>query len=258
MPEITNGSFWDANACSPNSNVKKLVEIKKGLPVKKYGGYSKENYAFFFIYKSKGEKERLNFTPFPLAMVNNAKDIDYAVREYAVKLCQETGEQFIEIVIPRIYKYQKIEWNCQQFYLTGQKDIRSAALIYFSQNDLSVLMKHKDGSSADNQDVLRMYANFKKRASKQSAKLFKQLKLEEKDNEIQSLTSEQICTLVRNLSLIFSGKNNVIDLRIIGGVKQMGRINLIFNNEINDLNNRFYVIDQSVTGMFERRRRIGL
>ena len=50
----------------------------------------------------------------------------------------------------------------------------------------------------------------------------------------------------------------MINLSSIGGPKFAGCMRATFNNEINNSNNKFYVIDQSVTGMFERRRRIGL
>ena len=258
MPEMTSGTFWDETVYSPKGKVKTLIETKKNLSVEKYGGYSGENSAFFFIYKSKEESEHLNFAPFPLSLATREDDVHQLIEAYAVELCREAKEIFTGIVIPQIYKYQKIEWNGQQFYLTGKKEIRSAVSIFFSQDEMSKLISHQNDVSLENGEMVKILDNFLLRAQKQSEKLYKQLKIDENKGKVVELSSSQIYELLCGLTSIFNGKINMLNLSSIGGSKYAGCIQPAINKEINKKENTFYVIDQSVTGMFERRRRIGL
>lgn len=258
MPEMTSGTFWDETVYSPKGKVKTLIETKKNLSVEKYGGYSGENSAFFFIYKSKGESEHLNFAPFPLSLATREDDVHQLIESYAVELCREAKEIFTGIVIPQIYKYQKIEWNGQQFYLTGKKEIRSAVSVFFSQDEMSKLISHQNDISLENGEMVEILDNFLLRAQKRSEKLYKQLKIDENKGKVVELSSSQIYELLCGLTSIFNGKINMLNLSSIGGSKYAGCIQPAINKEINKKENTFYVIDQSVTGMFERRRRIGL
>ena len=258
MPEMTSGTFWDETVYSPKGKERTLIKIKKNLPVEKYGGYSGENSAFFFIYKSKGESEHLNFAPFPLSLATREDDVYQLIEVYAVELCREAKEIFTGIVIPQIYKYQKIEWNGQQFYLTGKKEIRSAVSIFFSQDEMSKLISHQNDVSLENGEMIEILDNFLLRAQKRSEKLYKQLKIDENKGKVVELSSSQIYELLCGLTSIFNGKINMLNLSSIGGSKYAGCIQPAINKEINKKENTFYVIDQSVTGMFERRRRIGL
>ena len=258
MPEMTSGAFWDETVYSPKGKVKTLIETKKNLSVEKYGGYSGENSAFFFIYKSKGESEHLNFAPFPLSLATRKDDIYHLIETYAIDLCREAKETFTGIIIPQIYKYQKIEWNGQQFYLTGKKEIRSAASIFFSQQDQLCLIKYGSNSSSVSEEMLEAFERFSQRAYKQSEKLYKQLKLEDSRQVICDLSNQQVFEIICGLASIFNGKINMLNLSVIGGSKYSGCMHPSISSEINKRENTFFVIDQSVTGMFERRRRIGL
>lgn len=258
MPEMTSGTFWDETVYSPKGKVKTLIETKKNLSVEKYGGYSGENSAFFFIYKSKGESEHLNFAPFPLSLATRKDDIYHLIETYAVDLCREAKETFTGIIIPQIYKYQKIEWNGQQFYITGKQEIRSAASIFFSQQDQLCLIEHDSNSSSVGEEMLEVFERFSQRAYKQSEKLYKQLKLEDSRQVICDLSNQQVYEIICGLASIFNGKINMLNLSMIGGSKYSGCMRPSISSEINKKENAFFVIDQSVTGMFERRRRIGL
>lgn len=258
MPEMTSGAFWDETVYSPKGKEKTLIEMKKDLSVEKYGGYSGENSAFFFIYKSKGESEHLNFAPFPLALATRKDDMYHLIESYAIELCQEAKETFTGIIIPQIYKYQKIEWNGQQFYLTGKKDIRNSAAVFMSRDDLKILLKYKTNTIDSNVEMIAVLKRLVERAKAKSEMLIKQLKLDGIDKKVSSLNAQQIFDLICGLSLIFRGSEPVVNLGVIGGSKQAGRMQPDMNKKLNDPGNVFYVIDQSVTGMFERRRRIGL
>lgn len=258
MPEMTSGTFWDETVYSPKGKERTLIETKKNLSVSKYGGYSGENSAFFFIYKSKGENEHLNFAPFPLSLATRKDDIYHLIEDYAVELCREAKETLTGIVIPQIYKYQKIEWNGQQFYLTGKKDIRNSAAVFMSREDMILILKYKTNTTDSNVEMIAVLKRLVERAKEKSEMLIKQLKLDGIDKKVSSLNARQIFDLICGLSSIFRGSEPVVNLDIIGGSKQAGRMQPDMNKKLNDSSNIFYVIDQSVTGMFERRRRIGL
>ena len=258
MPEMTSGAFWDETVYSPKGKEKTLIEMKKDLSVEKYGGYSGENSAFFFIYKSKGESEHLNFAPFPLALATRKDDMYHLIESYAIELCQEAKETFTGIIIPQIYKYQKIEWNGQQFYLTGKKDIRNSVAVFMSRDDMKILLKYKTNTIDSNVEMIAVLKRLVERAKAKSEMLIKQLKLDGIDKKVSSLNVQQIFDLICGLSSIFRGSEPVVNLGVIGGSKQAGRMQPDMNKKLNDPSNIFYVIDQSVTGMFERRRRIGL
>ena len=258
MPEMTSGTFWDETVYSPKGKERTLIETKKNLSVSKYGGYSGENSAFFFIYKSKGENEHLNFAPFPLSLATRKDYIYHLIEDYAVELCREAKETLTGIVIPQIYKYQKIEWNGQQFYLTGKKDIRNSAAVFMSREDMILILKYKTNTTDSNVEMIAVLKRLVERAKEKSEMLIKQLKLDGIDKKVSSLNARQIFDLICGLSSIFRGSEPVVNLDIIGGSKQAGRMQPDMNKKLNDSSNIFYVIDQSVTGMFERRRRIGL
>lgn len=50
----------------------------------------------------------------------------------------------------------------------------------------------------------------------------------------------------------------MVDLSSLGGPSKAGAMVTGFDKLLNDPNTDFFIIDQSVTGMFERRTRVGL
>lgn len=258
MPEMTSGAFWDETVYSPKGKPMKLIELKKNLAVENYGGYTNENSALFTVYKSKKDEIRLNFSPIPLTLTSYKNDINELILTYIKNVSNSMGEDLVELVIPQIYKYQKIEWNNQKFYITGKQEIRSCASVFFSQQDMRVLEKFKKLDTYEDDEILQVFENFLNRARVQSNKLFNQLKLEDAVAKSLNLTRRQTYELLISLASIFSGKINKTDLSSIGGSKFAGTMRPDLTKEFNDSRNIFFVIDQSVTGMFERRRRIGL
>lgn len=258
MPEMTSGAFWDETVYSPKGKSMKLIELKKNLPVENYGGYTNENSALFTVYKSRKDEIRLNFSPIPLTLTSHKNDINELIQTYIKNVSNSMGEDLVELVIPQIYKYQKIEWNNQKFYITGKQEIRSCASVFFSQQDMQVLEKFKKSDTYEDDEILQVFENFLNRARVQSNKLFNQLKLEGAVAKASNLTRRQTYELLISLASIFGGKINKTDLSSIGGSKFAGTMRPDLTKEFNDSSNIFYVIDQSVTGMFERRRRIGL
>ena len=88
--------------------------------------------------------------------------------------------------------------------------------------------------------------------------LMKKLKLEDKKEIFKDIADEEKASIVLQLADIVNAQNRQINLTAIGGAKTAGQYKVTFTKELNDSKKDFYIIDQSVTGMFERRTHVGL
>ena len=89
-------------------------------------------------------------------------------------------------------------------------------------------------------------------------RLFGSIKLRDLRNKYSLLDdNEKTEQLLRIVSLV-NGASNMVDLLAIGGSKYSGSLNPSFSKLLTDPKTDFYIIDQSATGMFERRTRVGL
>ena len=64
--------------------------------------------------------------------------------------------------------------------------------------------------------------------------------------------------VVKRVLLLVNGAANMVDLTPAGGMKYAGCLQPNYTKLLNDPGASFYIIDQSVTGMFERKTRVGL
>lgn len=64
--------------------------------------------------------------------------------------------------------------------------------------------------------------------------------------------------VILELVAIFNGNNRVADFSSVGGLSAAGAMRVAASKIIGNPEMGYFVIDQSVTGMFERRTRIGL
>ena len=72
------------------------------------------------------------------------------------------------------------------------------------------------------------------------------------------MSEESALALLKGLVTLYNGNNRVVDLSKLGGPAMAGAMVVNFAKLLSDPNVNFYIIDQSVTGMFERRTRVGL
>ncbi len=72
------------------------------------------------------------------------------------------------------------------------------------------------------------------------------------------LSGEESLELAKRILLLVNGTSNMVDLSAADGSKFSGCIQPNYSKLLNDPKTNFYIIDQSVTGMFERRTRVGL
>ena len=90
------------------------------------------------------------------------------------------------------------------------------------------------------------------------ARLFKSVKLREIESVFSEIDIDSKCAAVNSLISLINGSTNRADLSMVGGSKFSGGLVPNFSKLISDPKTDFVIIDQSVTGMFERRTRIGL
>ena len=260
MPEETSGAFWNQTIYSPRlSNMTMNLPLKKGLDPAKYGSYSSEQFAYFFIYKAlKKNKEVLEFAPVPVSVASDVKQNEEALEEYAMQLALNNSLTFIEIVRPKIYKYQVIEIEGSRLYLTGKKEVRNATQFAFSVAETAIAQALFDEGQCVQDNLLdELFLSVVESLIKYSPRVFSALSVDSWKDRFFSLETSDREAVLKALITIGNGKANKVDITAVGGAKYAGTMLLSFS-KILSKEKGITFIDQSVTGMFERRVHIGL
>lgn len=263
MPVEDAGAFWNATIYSP-----KQKKIKMGLPLKqdldasKYGSYTSEQFAYFFVYKAYNPKKKVYCFEFEGAPIRVASEVscdEGALARYAESKALEKKLEFVEIARKKVCKYQLIELDGGRFYLTALKGMRNATELAFSQEETKWFYELRDGVddfSAEDRlalldSILRKYALYAK-------KLGKQLDCEKiREAFIVSEGEGQIKTLFALLN-IANAVVDRIDLTCLCLGKALGNMQPSFSIILSNPESTFTFIDQSPTGMFERRQKLEL
>ena len=260
MPEETSGAFWNQNPLSPRdaSNKSKTLPLKKGLDPNKYGNYSSEQYAYFFVYKAaqKG-KDVLEFAPVPVSVAAEVSQDSDALRVFASKLAESAGLEFVEIVRPKIYKYQLIEMDDSRLYLTGKKEVRNAVQFALDLRETKIAKAVFEDRCDDADALDELFLVVVKSLSKYSPKQFSVLKIDEWKDRFFALDTRDKSDVLKNLFAIGNGKANRISLVLVGGGKSVGNMQPTYS-KILTKGDGITFVDQSITGMFERRTHLGL
>lgn len=260
MPEETSGAFWDATVYSPRAAGKNMtLPLKKGLDAEKYGSYSGEQFAYFFIYKAeKKGKDVLEFAPVPVSVASAIGRNQEALVEFAKELAVASDLEFVELVRTKIYKYQLVEFDDSRMYLTGLKAVKNATQFAFSLEEVKGLKEiyENDGLSAEN--ILgKIFYTIVKSLKRYSPKLTGLLGVSEWANIFPGISCDDKANLIKGLIAIGNGKTDRVDLRSVGKGKCAGNMQPTFSSILTK-GGGITFIDQSVTGMFERRTHIGL
>ena len=294
MPVEDTGKFWDATIYSPRDAGKgsKLeLSLKDDLDPKKYGGYSGQQFAYFFIYEAEAKgKKTYRFAEVPVWLSQRMLSTSSALEGYARSLASAEGIDFVRIARRRLLKNQPIEIDGERFVITGKKRMRNARQIAIGLEEALPLANYicrKRGGREWRDDLLPAASALEllKRVidvgRRDSPRLFRQIKSEQLDSVAAELTDDAKLEIVMRLLILASGADNKADLRIVRsvedgrlmlatdagkdekttlvqGVKEAGDLQPPYQKFLNDPKVEFVVIDQSVTGMFEKRTRIGL
>ena len=176
----------------------------------------------------------------------------------------EEGLEFVAVKKAKIYKKQLIELNGERFFITGKKAMANNTEIAFSLDEAAylerIILKHQgkpfrhiktltDANGIMNRLLVGEFSQ---------SRLFRSIALDEKRGNFELLADDEKGeALVRILSLA-NGTVGMADLRLIGGSKFAGYLQPNYSKLLNDPKTSFFIIDQSVTGMFERKTRVGL
>lgn len=262
MPQEESGAFWDQTVYSPrDASNKGVLPLKQGLDPRKYGNYSSEQYAYFFIFEAKkGGKRQLLFSPLPINIAVRIKSGELTISDYASGLAAKDGLEFVGVVLPRIFKYQLIKIDGSYLYITGREEVRNGVEIALDQNDVRIVARivdEKEAGAVDDADLLRVFESIRESLAVYSQRLAGNIKLDEWANIVRGLPNEEKESLILGLLAIASAKKNSVDLICVGRSKTSGQLKVNFSKELTK-GNGITFIDQSVTGMFERLTHVGL
>lgn len=255
MPEETSGAFWDATIYSPRGKMKLSLPLKEGLDPSKYGGYSSEKYAYFFCYYAKDKKGKriIDFAPVPVSRAAGGQvDIEAFGREVA----EERGYAFESIARAKIAVKQLIEVDGCRLFITGADQVRSAVPLAFSQEETRLVGGLLSGFSFEAHEYDLMFERLLSGIRSFDGRLYDNLRLNDRAAAFTSLGNDEKELIIKGLIALSSASSNMADMRPIGGAKTAGQLKIVFRNVLSNQGITF--IDQSVTGMFERKTYIGL
>ena len=158
-------------------------------------------------------------------------------------------------------KYQLFEHCGSRLYITGQKEARNAAQIAFSQRETDIakrIVLEKAGEACvpvSDEELLILWNRVYGSLGRYSPRLFELLKMEELNARFMGASRDGKTEGVLAICAVAGAGANIADLSGLHGSRQAGKIQPTYNKL---LAGGVDLIDQSITGMFERRTRIGL
>lgn len=257
MPEETSGAFWDATIYSPRNPKGGVLSVKEGLDPKRYGSFSRERFAYFFIYEYLDKKGRrvYAFSPVPVRVASAVAENAGALEAFAREEAREYGGEFVRILRRKVYKYQLIEVGADRLYITGKKEVRNARQLAFSQEETECFIRLSDGKEVGDDRLTRVFEEMHAKYPVLAPRLSAALKIEDMNSAFFDLSKLEMGSVLKSLVSIAGAKTNMVDLRLVGGSKYAGCLGVVFAKLLKSPGITF--IDQSVTGMFERRTTIG-
>lgn len=269
MPQEDTGAFWNATIYSPRNpkmGPKLALPVKQGLDPKQFGGFSSQQFAYFFIYEAKKKgKPCFQFAEVPVWLAEKVGSCPDALADYARELAENAGLEFVRIERAKIYKKQLIELNGDRLLITGAEEVRNATEL-FVETSLIPLVKqsvshYRGGKALPSEfarEADRLMALLIARSKAVAAGLMRKLTQFDDESKVRALEPSDKAKMIVQLLEIVNGANRQIDMSPVAGAKTAGQYKVRFSKELNDPNVDFCIVDQSVTGMFERKTRVGL
>lgn len=259
MPEVTGGAFWDATIYSPRSGKNLGLPLKEGLDPQKYGSFSREQFAYFFIYEGSDKKGRpfFGFEPVPVRIASAIERDPAKLEEYARQQAEAAGATFTRVARRKVYKYQLIEIDGERFFITGKKEMRNGTQLAFDLDQMRVLAALVDEKEVEG---LKLDAFFKAITNKMNVRAPRLAALLKLDGDVAEKFSRADVSskgeAIMNVIKVANAQSNVANLTCIGGSTYGGQLQPVYSKLLGK--DGIVFIDQSITGMFERRTRIGL
>lgn len=264
MPEETSGAFWDQTIYSPRGGKKAPgIPLKKGLSTEKYGGYSGQNPAYFVLiaaHDSKGKPKRL-FEGVPIAAAELIKSKKQSIEEWAKQLVKSRGLVFDQVLRDRLLKYARIDHNGNEYYVPALDCVYSSRELILNENQIAIAaavcdVAHVSDDALASFEVLELFDVLTEKCLILCAR-FKPVyeKLVEGREQFIALSMQDKRKQIVGILRFFNCVTARVDLSLIGGSPHAGGIT---NGFLQKPNESFDIVDQSITGMFERRTHVGL
>lgn len=271
---ITNkGELFNQQIVS--STEKPSIPIKKGLDVKKYGGYKSVNPACFSLVESvnkKGEKQR-TIEPVPLYLKEN---INQNADVYICYCKEKLGLLQPRIILSKIKKNALLKIDGFLVHLRGvnEKQLTLQCAVQLSVNEkyelymkkiekyirrnlerkdkkkLLTITEMEEITTTENLALYDEFCNKQKNTiyKYRPANQYKTL-LDGREKFIK-LTIEEQCTVLEEILHLMQCKPILADLHLIGGSKDSGKTQF---NKIISKSQQAWLINQSITGLFEQK-----
>lgn len=262
MPEEMSGAFWDETIYSPRDtkNGKNLktplkqsgVECAAGaLSPSRYGGPNNVKQAYFFIFVAKDKKGRDKFffegVPIHLVQRIKADGSGEALRAYAEQIANENKCSGARVLKEKVLYGQKIMIGESELLLRGKSgsanEVLPAREMVFDTKILEVFLGDSEQTASE------MFSLFASKLDYTCPKLATQLGLDRFRGRVADLTMTEWHALALGLLAIALGDRAQVDLKAVGGVGQAGHMLVNIANNLSSIT----WIDQSVTGIFEKR-----
>ena len=269
MPQEDAGAFWNATIYSPRDpkmGPKLALPIKQMLDVRVYGGYSSQQFAYFFIYEAKKNGKRCyRFAEVPVWLANSIECDSSLLDKYAAWLAKSEQLEFVQITRRKLLKKQLIEIDGERFFITGKKAMANASEIAFSTDECAALERYVRKNSgkryekiSSTVDSFQLLEHIERTGALIAKRLLNLIKMDDLASAATKLTEDERFEIVIRILSLVNGAAGMADLRAAGGSKFAGYLQPNYSKLLSDPNIDFYIIDQSVTGMFERKTRVGL
>ena len=274
MPYERKGELFDQNILKKK---KGQVPIKGKPPIsniEKYGGYNNASIAYIMLVQAK-EKGKPVYLLEPIPnYVKNKLTSDKERQAYCVRTWTAQGNKYRhpQILIPKIRMQSLFEIDGFKAHISRKTDNRFAmrnaqelcmdnALAGVLKNVLKFIHRETvqknaaiteyDGISDDNTSELYDFFVDKLSNSIYGKKFAMQADfLRQSKNKFTNLSLKERCEVLGSILHLFQCNPVLSDLRLLGGKKSTGTIRL--NKKIKP-EDHVYLIEQSVTGFFEKR-----
>ena len=274
MPLEGKGGLFDQNIMKKG---KGQVPLKGDSPISdigKYGGYNKASIAYMMLVQAEEKGKPVYLLESIPNYVKNTLISDKERQAYCVRTWTAQGNKYRhpQILIPKIRIQSLFEIDGFKAHISGKTDdrfvMRNAqelcmdnALAGVLKNVLKFIHRKTvqkdaaiteyDGVSDDN--TLALYDFFVKKLSSSiyRKKFATQADfLRQSKDKFTNLSLEERCEVLGSILHLFQCNAVLSDFHLLGGSRQAGRIYL--NKKIK-AQDHVYLIEQSVTGFFEKR-----
>ncbi len=265
LEEIT-GQFYDETVYRKDCG-KRLIPRKKNLPVNKYGGYSGRALAYYVVVEyTKKKKVVKELIGIPLYVKAMETTCDGAIHQY---IANELKTPDYKIIKERILKNQLVIEDSNELYLVSDIEVVNAKQFFFGEKykELYVvaaraLLDHvkEDEKPEVEPELCKVYEYVVSKAQKQY-KLFSDVFIKIYDGLLfEELSYDDKVKCLREMFRLLRANSEQANMAKFNSAKKEGARKLVDRmgrkgNHSLDISNTVFV-DQSVTGLYERRYKI--